>query len=235
MLWKSAIIVFVSIALLSFVEAEGPLGLNNVQCQPVVLETSVTSKNLKFVDVEDNYHDQAYISQQILEYTTDPTNWTSNHLPSSTDLTPFNASYKIAGSYCVPLQKTEEEKSLLVAIHGVGFDSTYWDFSYKPEYSFVRQAASYGYSSFIFDRLGCGKSDAPNQGGFSAVQAPTELAITHDILTQLRSSTKVGNKKHNNITLIGHSYGSVLTEAITKDFPDLVQAAVLTGFSTNSR
>lgn len=211
----------------------GPYGLDNVLCQDVTLQAQANSNNVAFVNVDDNYSNATYISQQILDYTTAMSNWTAEHMPTM-KTTPQNASYRITGHYCTPIRNAKSNSSLIVAVHGVGFDSSYWNFAYKPSYSFVRHAASYGYSTFIYDRLGCGSSDAPAKGGFSAMQAPTEVAVLQNILTQLRSSKVVGNKIHTNITLMGHSYGSVQAQAISAKFPNLIQGLVLTGFSTNS-
>jgi pimeloyl-ACP methyl ester carboxylesterase len=98
----------------------------------------------------------------------------------------------------------------------------------------VRHAASYGYSSFIYDRIGCGQSEAPATGGFSALQAPTEVSVLENILGQLRNTTVVGGKKHKKITLMGHSYGSAQSQAISATSPNLIDGLVLTGFSTNA-
>lgn len=130
---------------------------------------------------------------------------------------PFSDTFQIKGYYCTPKKGAKWNSSLIVGVHGVGFDSSYWNFSYVPSYSFIKHAASYGYSTFIYDRLGCGDSEAPSMRGFSVAQAPTEVSILQNILTQLRSSTVVGNKKHTKIRLIGHSYGSEQSQAISAD------------------
>ncbi|MCO5596093.1 hypothetical protein L7F22_050153 [Adiantum nelumboides] len=214
------------------VPSAGPLGLDNVRCSPITLTTPVNSSNVNFTNVDDNYNNDTYIIQQVLEFTTDQTNWTANHM--SNEKQPFNATYNISGHYCEPIQGLKDNSSLLFAVHGIGFDSRYWDFSYSKNYSLVRHAASHGYASFIFDRLGTGNSSAPSTGGFSAVQAPTDLAIVRNLLEQVRNSTVVGNKTHEKITYIGHSYGSVLGNAISATAPQLIDNLVLTGFSANS-
>lgn len=214
------------------IPAAGPYGLDNVRCDPITLVTKINSSNVNFTNVDDNYNNDTYIIQQLLEYTTDQTNWTAQHI--SNEKQPFNATYDISGHYCTPIQNAKQNSSLLFAVHGVGFDSRYWDFSYSKNYSLVRHAASHGYSSFIFDRLGNGNSSMPTTGGFSAVQAPTELAIVQNLLEQLRNTTVVGNKKFDKITYIGHSYGSVLGNAVSATSPQLIDNLVLTGFSANA-
>lgn len=54
------------------------------------------------------------------------------------------------------------------------------------------------------------------------------------LLTQLKTKKMVGNQNHNKITLVGHSYGSAQSQAISATAPDLIQGLVLTGFSMNS-
>lgn len=214
------------------VPAAGPYGLDNVKCNPITLTTAINSSNVNFTNVDDNYNNDTYIIQQILEFTTDQTNWTANHI--SQEKQPFNATYNISGHYCTPIQNAKQNSSLLFAVHGIGFDSRYWDFSYSKNYSLVRHAASHGYSIFTFDRLGTGNSSMPTTGGFSAVQAPTELAIVQNLLGQLRNTTVLGNKTHEKISYIGHSYGSVLGNAVSATTPELIDNLILTGFSANS-
>lgn len=209
----------------------GPYGLNNVHCQDVHLKVPVSSQNLVFKDVVDNYDNASYVNQQILDYSTGMTNYTQKHVTQQKKT--VNATYDIFGQYCTPKEHAKKNSSLIVAVHGVGFDHTYWNFNYK-DYSFIRHAASHGYSVFAFDRLGCGKSSKPSKGGFSVVQSPHELAILKEILRQTRQTSNVGGSKHSKITLIGHSYGSVQGQAISAQSPDLIEGLVLTGFSTNS-
>ena len=97
----------------------------------------------------------------------------------------------------------------------------------SPEYSFVKHAASHGYSSFIYDRLGTGGSETPNSG-FREAQVYTEVAIYQDIVRQLRAG-KIGNKSFKRITGMGHSYGSAQTQSLSKMTPELLDGIVLTG------
>lgn len=211
--------------------AAGPYGLDNVQCQDVHLKVPVSSQNIVFQGVVDNYDNASYVNQQILDYVTDMTNYTMTHMTQQKKT--VNATYNIFGKYCTPKEHAKKNSSLIVAVHGVGFDHTYWNFKYK-DYSFIHHAASHGYSVFAFDRLGCGNSSKPSKGGFSVVQSPHELAILQEILRQTRNTSNVGGSKHSKITIMGHSYGSVQAQAVTSQSPDLVDGAVLTGFSTNS-
>lgn len=183
-------------------------------------------------DVDDNYSNQTYVSDVILQLSARQAQFAAAHLPGTT--TPFSGTFDIAATYCQPRQGAKAGSSLLVGVHGIGFDSSYWNFAYKPDYSFVKQAASYGYSTLVYDRLGTGKSEAPSKGGFTAVQAPTEVAILREILTQIRQDRLPGlpKQRYSRTVLLGHSYGSAQSESITKNAPELVDAVVLTGFTT---
>lgn len=210
----------------------GPYGLNNAACQEVHLKVPVSSQNVVFKDVIDDYDNAAYVDQQLLEYSTTTAAYTQRHITQ--EKRTVNATYDIYGQYCTPKRGARAGSSLLVAVHGGGFDHGYWDFKYK-DYSFVSHAASHGYAVFAYDRLGCGKSSKPSKGGFSVVQAPHELAILQEILRQARETTNVGGRtKHGKITLVGHSYGSAQSQAASAQSPELVDGLVLTGFSTNS-
>lgn len=211
----------------------GPYGLNNVQCKSLFVQAKANSMNVEFTNVDDDYSNATYVTQTLLDYATQMTNWTQAHMPSK-NLKPFAATYKIKAHYCTPISHAKTNSSLIVAVHGIGFDSAYWDVAYESSYSFVKHAASHGYSTFIYDRIGCGQSEAPSTGGFSAIQSPTEVSVLESILTQLRFDKLVGNKNHGKITLVGHSYGSAQSQAISSVAPNLIEGLVLTGFSMNS-
>lgn len=66
----------------------------------------------------------------------------------------------------------------------------------------------------------------------SVVQAATDVAIVTEFAKQLRQG-KIGNKAFKTIISVGHSYGSVQTNALTQ-MPGLIDHAVLTGFSANT-
>jgi len=210
----------------------GPLGLYNAVCKDIQLTLSIKSDNVVVKDLDDNYSNQTYVSDVILQLSARQAEFAAAHLPGTT--TPFSGTFDIAAKYCQPLRGAKAGSSLIVGVHGIGFDSSYWDFAWKPEYSFVKQAASYGYSTLIYDRLGTGKSEAPSKGGFSVVQAPTEVAILREILTQIRQDRLPGlpKQRYTRTVLLGHSYGSAQTADIAKNAPELVDAVVLTGFTT---
>jgi hypothetical protein len=115
----------------------------------------------------------------------DVAEWLTNQTRLSTDgytptaFTGFkNAtrSYTTSGTFCSPKElKGGKETTVLVATHGVMYDSRsvswsycrkradpsrYWASSFKPEeYNFVQHALNEGYSVFYYDRVGTGRSE----------------------------------------------------------------------------
>ncbi|TKY91045.1 hypothetical protein EX895_001044 [Sporisorium graminicola] len=214
--------------------ASGPYGLNNAACQQVTLSIPVNITLSNFTNVDNAYSNQSYVTRQIIDFTEAPSNFTAQHGPSTNTTFRLTRSFKINGYYCTPKQGGREDSALWNLVHGIGFDSSYWDFSLAPEYSVVKHAASYGYSTFRYDRLGTGESETPRGGGFDVVRAQTEVAILQGVLGKLRNSTQVGGKRHRKIVGVGHSYGSIQTQAVTQQTPELLDAAVLTGYTSNA-
>jgi pimeloyl-ACP methyl ester carboxylesterase len=141
-------------------------------------------------------------------------------------------SFNISSTLCVPKKGADSSKALQVLTHGVGLDHSYWDF--LPGYSYVDVAAKHGASTFSYDRLGVAKSSTPEgDDPLQVIQGPMEVVIL-DTLIKLLKAGHVGDKKYQKIISTGHSYGSVLTVGLTHSYPDAVDAAILTGMTTNS-
>ncbi|KAG0645118.1 hypothetical protein D0Z07_9117 [Hyphodiscus hymeniophilus] len=141
---------------------------------------------------------------------------------------PVNGTYNISATLCTPANNTKHS-TIEILTHGVGFDRYYWDFA--PGYSYVDVATQYNHATFFYDRLGVGKSSKPD--AVSIVQTPLELEILQSLVTMLKS----GNFSNNTFSTIigtGHSFGSLLTQGLTAKYPNSLDAAILTGFSTNS-
>lgn len=137
-----------------------------------------------------------------------------------------NGPYDIYTSLCLPKGKPVPA-TVQFLTHGLGFDHTYWDIA---ESSYVDAATAAGYAVFSYDRLGSGRSSKPDP--VQVVQAPLHLAIAQELLKQVRGGFFSGYK-FSKVVAVGHSYGSVLTEALTAAAPDQIDAAVLTGFSVD--
>ncbi|TVY43404.1 hypothetical protein LOCC1_G004572 [Lachnellula occidentalis] len=138
-----------------------------------------------------------------------------------------NGSYNISATFCTPANNTKP-RVVEILTHGIGFDRHYWDFA--PGYSYVDAASRAGHGTFFYDRLGVGESSKPDA---LTVQSPLELEILHSLIMKLKNGT-FSNIKPVTLVGTGHSYGSVLTQAITSKYPTLLNTAILTGFTMNS-
>lgn len=88
---------------------------------------------------------------------------------------------------------------------------------FGPGYSYVDLAASNGYATFFYDRLGVGASSSPTDG-VNVVQAALEVAILHQLIGKVRAGQFSGIKP-TKVIGAGHSFGSILTQAITYSYP----------------
>ncbi|TID20862.1 putative glucan 1-3-beta-glucosidase D [Venturia nashicola] len=118
-------------------------------------------------------------------------------------------------------------KAVQFLTHGVGFGLGYWDFA--PGYSYVDAAATAGYTTFLYDRLGVGNSSKPDP--LKIVQAPLQVSIAHALIQMLKTGS-IASTKFESVIGVGHSFGSEITEAITVQYPNDLVAAILTGYAT---
>ncbi|KAI9166545.1 hypothetical protein HJFPF1_02654 [Paramyrothecium foliicola] len=138
--------------------------------------------------------------------------------------------YDIAATYCEP--DDGPGRVLQILTHGIGFDRSYWDFSYNNyNYSYVDRAVDdAGYSTFSWDRLGIGSSSHGDP--VSEIQVFLEIAALKE-LTSLVTGGKINGIEatYPDIVHVGHSFGSVITYNLVNESPDLSSGIVLTGFS----
>lgn len=94
-------------------------------------------------------------------------------------------------------------------------------------------ARTAGYATLSYDRLGVGQSDHPDP--YLDVQTQTQVVILEK-LTQLARNGDLSWSipKPQKIVHVGHSYGSLLTNAIVAAQPDLSDGLILTGFTHNT-
>ncbi|KZO91747.1 alpha/beta-hydrolase [Calocera viscosa TUFC12733] len=143
------------------------------------------------------------------------------------------AAYNISGVLCIPKAGDKHNGTVQLLVHGLGFDSSYWDLGFQPEnYSYVMRAAAEGYTTFRYDRLGTGKSEHPFDG-YHEVQSLTDVEIIVSIVTLLHQGG-IGGKAYSSVLGVGHSYGSIQLTAASVFVPNLLSALVLTGFSANA-
>ncbi|KAE9375040.1 alpha/beta-hydrolase [Stipitochalara longipes BDJ] len=193
-------------------------------CTDYTIPVNPTSVNLLWAKPFANNYD-------VVDFLTD---LTSSHPASS----PFvgakaqTASYQISATFCTPKNSTSKNNIVLLLTHGVNFDRRYWDPSISPEkYSFVDWAITKGYSVFFYDRLGVGKSSVVS--GF-VNQASIQEAILTELATAVKSGNYTGSTgKPKSLVLVGHSFGSAVTNSVVRDSPTLADGLILTGFNFN--
>jgi len=187
--------------------------------------TTVPFSNLTTLDPS-----QPLLTELLVQWVSNTGNFTE--LYESGTNSSSGASYDISGVLCVPKEGDKHIGTVQLLVHGIAFDSGYWDIGFQPEnYSYVLRAAADGYTTFRYDRLGTGESAMPFDA-IHEVQAATDLQILLKIISLLHSGG-VGDKSYSTILGIGHSYGSIQLTAAAAAVPDQLSALVLTGFSAN--
>lgn len=94
--------------------------------------------------------------------------------------------------------------------------------------------ATQGYPTLAIDRLGCGNSSHPDP--ILVVQTPAEVEVIHQIILKARARTiSPAGRAFNKVILAGHSYGSIVGNALNVEYPNDVDATILTGFSSTYR
>ncbi|KAJ4155863.1 hypothetical protein LMH87_001088 [Akanthomyces muscarius] len=121
-------------------------------------------------------------------------------------------------------------------VHGITYTRDYWMASpekYKPEkYSWVEHALKRGFPVLAIDRIGNGLSTHPDP--ITALQMPYEVQSIHSLIEKIRAgATNALPRSFDQIVYVGHSYGSSLASNLLKMYPDDVEAAILTGFSSH--
>jgi pimeloyl-ACP methyl ester carboxylesterase len=94
-------------------------------------------------------------------------------------------------------------------------------------------ARTAGYATLSYDRLGVGQSDHPDP--YLDVQTQTQLVILEKP-TQLARNGDLSSSipKPQKLVYVGHSCGSLLTNALVAAQPDLSDGLILTGFTHNT-
>lgn len=69
---------------------------------------------------------------------------------------------------------------------------------------------------------------------YRIVQSFTDLAIAQKLALMLRNGD-IGGQKFTKIVGVGHSYGSVQTQALSATLPNVLDAVILQGFTSTSR
>lgn len=139
--------------------------------------------------------------------------------------------YHIFVKLCLPKDaaKLAKVKTVQLLTHGATLDHNYWDIA--PGYSYVDAATAAGYATLSYDQLGVGLSDHPDP--IQAVQATSQVAVTHELIQLLREA-KLGGHSFDKVVGVGHSAGSTLTQGITTQYPGDFDAVILSGTSASA-
>lgn len=117
---------------------------------------------------------------------------------------------------------------------------SYWDVPIDPaQYSYVYNALEAGYSILTYDRLTVGKSDKVD--GYVVGQGATQVEVLRGITEMVRSGKLFNHieslqtkPRFDSIIHIGHSFGSLITNALLALYGTLSDGAILTGYIPTS-
>ncbi|KZV85194.1 alpha/beta-hydrolase [Exidia glandulosa HHB12029] len=178
-------------------------------------------------------HHAPQCTESLVPITASATNFdlSSGSAPPNATL-PVSGTFDIHLRLCAPtVPVPSRARTLQVLIHGASCNEEYWDSTFKPEtYSYVRHAAAQGYWTLNFARLGDGESARPD--GIDIVQVPFEVALVSEIIKLARAGRLPGeHSSFEKVVILGHSFGSITLNNIVATAPDLVDAAIFTGFA----
>lgn len=168
---------------------------------------------------------QSALTQTLLSMITDGSSFMQQIKGPMQNVT---GSYNISAHLCLP-SASAQPKSVQFLTHGVGFDGYYWDLINGNSY--VDGAALYGQATFFYDRIGVGQSSKPDP--IQTVQTSLDVQIANMLIQKLRTGGMFGSYKFDQVVGVGHSYGSIVTEAVAAKYPKSLDAVILTGFSMN--
>ncbi|KAM7199959.1 Alpha/Beta hydrolase fold [Rhypophila sp. PSN 637] len=216
-------------------------------CIELLVPVPVNATNIEY-DIPRVYDTISAVNWAVNVTTWSNKNYTERIIQNIT----ISQTFKIHAKLCVPSVSTSKSSTLQILTAGNGFDKRYWDVSVEPsKYNYIDAAISKGYPVLAYDKLGCGKSDKPD--GYTMVQVPSEVEVLASLTRIIRSgkllsvsnilsnikSTELLNKfniKPKKVLQIGHSYGSVLIQALLAKYGDeLADGAILTGFLVSSQ
>ncbi|KZP02488.1 alpha/beta-hydrolase [Athelia psychrophila] len=214
------------------------VGPDNADCERVTYNLSIESNNTIFDESYTSNINQTVLTRGLQDYvigfiaTSSASNFSALYeVGGGKEKSTVSNTYSISGTLCIPKGGATNKDHVQYLLHGIGFDSSYWDFSVSEEYSYVRASAAAGISTFRYDRLGTGLSEKPADS-YNVVQASTDLAIAQKLLTMLRNGN-IGGQKFSKVVGVGHSYGSIQMQALSATLPSALDGIILQGFSAN--
>lgn len=159
---------------------------------------------------------------------------TEGTLPPFSGSENVTALFSIDASFCTDDGTFSEDQDVQILTHGVGFDKTYWDLGGQDSgYNYVRAATSAGYATLHWSRPGTGNSSSGNP--YSILQADIQAAVLIKITELFRSGELYGDlpKPTGRVLHVGHSFGSIMSNVLIAQQPELSDGVVLTGLSHN--
>ncbi|KAF2088260.1 hypothetical protein K490DRAFT_73212 [Saccharata proteae CBS 121410] len=197
-------------------------------CLNQTVPVTISSRNAVFdVDIPHNNLDVVTFT---LNSTRQSFNFTGDVL---TGYNTVSGTYNMSTKFCYDANMKNQNPTLQILTHGIGFDKAYWDLPYNAyNYSYINSALSAGYVTLSYDRLGIGNSSHGEP--LNEIQSFLEIQALRALTTMLRE----GNfpnvpKTYPEIVHVGHSFGSAQTYQFASLYPNETQAIVLTGFSMN--
>ncbi|KAJ1305918.1 hypothetical protein OPQ81_010637 [Rhizoctonia solani] len=188
---------------------------------PITVQVDTTTISMK------KPTDQGKLTGFLANFWTTGSTVTSQIMPHSADGSTqkrhIEGTYNIWTQVCHPNRK-EGQVPLIIGIHGINFDHSYWEFGYSKEYNFIEAANKAGYAALTYDRLGVGQSDKPD--GLNVVQSRTEVEILHRQIEQARATGR-----YSKILGIGRSFGAIQLTGIAARYPTDLDAVILTGYA----
>ncbi|KAL3455471.1 hypothetical protein BJX64DRAFT_294999 [Aspergillus heterothallicus] len=197
-------------------------------CLNQTIDLQVTSRNGVFDNLITPTTDQEAVNF-VLATSKQGSNGTAQALTGYNTTT---GTYHLSTQYCKPSAESNSGNST-EAPPADNTLSIYWDLAYNAyNYSYVSFALDHGYHTLSYDRLGIGASSHGDPK--SEIQTQFEVAALAQLTQLVRNGSFPGMPMApRQIVHVGHSFGSVQTFELTALYPDLSDAIVLTGFSTN--
>ncbi|WP_285746966.1 alpha/beta fold hydrolase [Lentzea sp. NBRC 105346] len=136
---------------------------------------------------------------------------------------PTGGAATVHGQLCKPANANPTSVQLLV--HGGTYNRAYWDIGIE-QYSYQRDMARNGFTTFAVDRLGAGQSTHPAS---LPMLINVEARSMHEVVSHLRAG-HVGGTAFQKVVIVGHSVGSGIVAAEAATYHD-VDGVVLSGMT----
>lgn len=156
----------------------------------------------------------------------------------------YEAEVTIQGTYCRPLVDHGDARSkvLQILVHSATYNRTIFQgLGYQDVYSYQLYAASMGYHTLALDRAGHGTgvelqrglddlTDPRSLDPLSDLQTGLHVEVLHGVIEAIKDKQQLGCG-FDEIVMVGHSYGSVMVNALARAYPQDATVLVLTAYS----